>query len=53
VKSAIRLLTAAVVAGVASSALIDHAPSLDHARLHAAELLRIRAAELISGWQTR
>ncbi|MEV6877970.1 glycerate kinase [Amycolatopsis sp. NPDC051128] len=38
---------------VASSALIDHAPSLDHARLHAAELLRAQAAELIRGWRSR
>jgi glycerate 2-kinase len=37
---------------VASSALIDHAPSLDHARLHAAELLRAQAAELIRGWRS-
>ena len=38
---------------VASSALIDHAPSLDHAQLHAAELLRARAAELVRDWLSR
>ncbi|MEC3976268.1 glycerate kinase, partial [Amycolatopsis sp. H20-H5] len=32
---------------VGSSALIDHAPSLDHARAHAAELLRTQAAQLV------
>ena len=36
---------------VGSSALIDHAPSLDHARSHAAELLRERAAELVRAWR--
>ncbi|MDT8915556.1 glycerate kinase [Amycolatopsis sp. PS_44_ISF1] len=35
---------------VGSSALIDHAPSLDHARTHAAELLRARAAVLVRDW---
>jgi glycerate kinase len=38
---------------VGSSALIDHAPSLDHARAHAAELLRARAAELVREWRSR
>ncbi|WIY02570.1 glycerate kinase [Amycolatopsis mongoliensis] len=38
---------------VGSSALIDHAPSLDHAREHAAELLRARAAELVRDWAAR
>jgi glycerate kinase len=37
---------------VGSSALIDHAPSLDHATLHAAELLRARAAELVREWSS-
>ncbi|MEV6906261.1 glycerate kinase [Amycolatopsis sp. NPDC051071] len=35
---------------VGSAALIDHAPSLDHARAHAAELLRERAGELVRTW---
>ncbi|QXV62426.1 glycerate kinase [Amycolatopsis sp. TNS106] len=35
---------------VGSAALIDHAPSLDHARAHAAELLRERAGELVRAW---
>ncbi|RSM76312.1 glycerate kinase [Amycolatopsis sp. WAC 01375] len=35
---------------VGSAALIDHAPSLDHARAHAAELLRERAGELVRIW---
>ena len=35
---------------VGSSALIDHAPSLDHARTHAAELLRARASDLVRTW---
>jgi glycerate kinase len=40
--------------GVAgSSALVDHAPSPDHARTHAAELLRVRAAVLVSEWRAR
>jgi glycerate kinase len=38
---------------IASSALIDHAESLDHARANAAELLRVRAAILVSGWRPR
>ncbi len=38
---------------VASSALIDHAESLDHARTNAAELLRVRAAILVSAWRRR
>ncbi|GAB3157073.1 glycerate kinase [Amycolatopsis stemonae] len=38
---------------VGSSALIDHAPSLDHARAHAAELLRARAAVLVREWGGR
>ncbi|MFG1641987.1 glycerate kinase [Amycolatopsis sp. NPDC049252] len=38
---------------IASSALIDHAESLDHARANAAELLRVRAAILVSGWRSR
>jgi glycerate kinase len=38
---------------IASSALIDHAESLDHARSNAAELLRVRAAVLVSGWRAR
>lgn len=38
---------------VGSSALIDHAPSLDHARTHAAELLRARAAEVVREWAAR
>jgi glycerate kinase len=38
---------------IASSALIDHAESLDHARSNAAELLRVRAAILVSGWRAR
>ncbi|MEU4246586.1 glycerate kinase [Amycolatopsis sp. NPDC026612] len=38
---------------VGSSALIDHAPSLEHARKHAAELLRARAAELVRAWWAR
>ncbi|WP_410671030.1 glycerate kinase [Amycolatopsis sp. cmx-4-68] len=38
---------------VGSSALIDHAPSLDHAQLHAADLLRARAAELVREWRSR
>ncbi|WP_328607332.1 glycerate kinase [Amycolatopsis sp. NBC_00345] len=38
---------------VGSSALIDHAPSLDHARSHAAELLRARAGELVREWAGR
>lgn len=38
---------------IGSSALIDHAPSLDHARAHAAELLRVRAAVLVSAWRSR
>jgi glycerate kinase len=37
---------------VGSSALIDHAPSLDHARTHAAELLRTRAAALVHAWRS-
>lgn len=36
---------------IGSSALIDHAPSLDHARTHAADLLRTRAAVLIRDWR--
>ncbi|MFD5095376.1 glycerate kinase [Amycolatopsis thailandensis] len=35
---------------VGSAALIDHAPSLDHARAHAAKLLRERAGELVRAW---
>ncbi|MCG3756793.1 glycerate kinase [Amycolatopsis sp. Poz14] len=35
---------------VGSSALIDHAPSLDYARSHAAELLRERAGVLVRDW---
>ncbi|ANN19354.1 glycerate kinase [Amycolatopsis orientalis] len=35
---------------VGSAALIDHAPSLDHARAHAAELLRERTGELVRAW---
>jgi glycerate kinase len=35
---------------VGSSALIDHAPSLDHARAHAADLLRAQAAALVRAW---
>ncbi|WP_026466834.1 glycerate kinase [Amycolatopsis alba] len=35
---------------VGSAALIDHAPSLDHARAHAATLLRERAGELVRAW---
>ncbi|MFC3453908.1 glycerate kinase [Amycolatopsis speibonae] len=35
---------------VGSAALIDHAPSLDHAREHAAKLLRERAGELVRAW---
>ncbi|MBB4685393.1 glycerate kinase [Amycolatopsis jiangsuensis] len=49
-------LDAAALAGlgvVGSSALIDHAPSLDHARTHAAELLRTRADILVREWATR
>lgn len=38
---------------IASSALIDHAESLDHARANAAELLRVRAAILVSAWRRR
>ncbi|WP_326955304.1 glycerate kinase [Amycolatopsis sp. NBC_01286] len=38
---------------IASSALIDHAESLDHARANAAELLRVRAAILVSAWRAR
>ncbi|WP_328614348.1 glycerate kinase [Amycolatopsis sp. NBC_00355] len=38
---------------IASSALIDHAESLDHARANAAELLRVRAAVLVSAWRRR
>ncbi|MEA5363978.1 glycerate kinase [Amycolatopsis sp., V23-08] len=38
---------------IASSALIDHAESLDHARANAAELLRVRAAILVSSWRPR
>ncbi|SFW91411.1 glycerate kinase [Amycolatopsis australiensis] len=38
---------------VGSSALIDHAPSVDHARAHAAELLRERAAVLVREWLAR
>jgi glycerate kinase len=38
---------------IASSALIDHAESLDHARANAAELLRVRAAVLVSAWRAR
>ncbi|HEY3709153.1 MAG TPA: glycerate kinase [Amycolatopsis sp.] len=38
---------------VGSSALIDHAPSLDHARSHAAELLRARAGVLVREWAGR
>jgi glycerate kinase len=38
---------------IASSALIDHAESLDHARANAAELLRVRAAVLVSTWRPR
>ncbi|WP_328443342.1 glycerate kinase [Amycolatopsis sp. NBC_00438] len=38
---------------IASSALIDHAESLDHARANAAELLRVRAAVLVSAWRKR
>lgn len=49
-------LDAAALAGlgvVGSSALIDHAPSLDHARTHAAELLRARAEVLVREWAAR
>ncbi|HWD07184.1 MAG TPA: glycerate kinase [Amycolatopsis sp.] len=35
---------------VGHSALIDHAPSLDHARTHAADLLRSRAHDLVRAW---
>ncbi|HEY3465647.1 MAG TPA: glycerate kinase [Amycolatopsis sp.] len=38
---------------VGISALIDHAPSFEHARTHAAELLRARAAELVRNWASR
>jgi glycerate kinase len=38
---------------VASSALIEHAESLEHARANAAELLRVRAAVLVSTWRAR
>jgi glycerate kinase len=38
---------------VGSSALIDHAPSLEHAQANAAELLRVRAAVLVSEWVSR
>jgi glycerate kinase len=38
---------------IASSALINHAESLDHARANAAELLRVRAAVLVSAWRPR
>lgn len=37
---------------VGSAALIDHVPSLDHARAHAAELLRERAGELVRAWSS-
>ncbi|WP_020661747.1 glycerate kinase [Amycolatopsis benzoatilytica] len=46
-------LDTAALAGlgvVGSSALIDHAPSLDYARAHAAELLRERTAALVREW---
>ncbi|MFF0145561.1 glycerate kinase [Amycolatopsis sulphurea] len=49
-------LDAAALAGlgvVGSSALIDHAPSLGHARTHAAELLRARAEVLVREWAAR
>ena len=36
---------------VGCSALIDHAPSFDHARTHAAELLRAQAAALVNAWR--
>jgi glycerate kinase len=35
---------------VGSSALIDHAPSVEHAQANAAELLRARAAEVVRAW---
>ncbi|MFI5588933.1 glycerate kinase [Amycolatopsis sp. NPDC051758] len=38
---------------IASSALVNHAESLDHARANAAELLRVRAAVLVSTWRPR
>jgi glycerate kinase len=35
---------------IGSSALIDHAPSVEHAQANAAELLRARAAEVVRAW---
>ncbi|GAA3584120.1 glycerate kinase [Amycolatopsis ultiminotia] len=49
-------LDAAALAGlgvVGSSALIDHAPSVDYARTHAAALLRTQAGALVREWAGR